>query len=151
MESTGVYWIALYELLVERDFEVLLVDARRVQNVPGCKTDVLDCQWLQELHTYGLLRNSFRPTNEIRMMRNYWRQRNDLVRSAGRHIQRIQKVLTQMNVQLANVISDVSGLTGQTIVRAILAGERDPVKLAELSHSGIRASRDEVAKSLEGN
>jgi transposase len=130
MQSTGVYWIPAYDILEEAGVEVYLVNARDTKNLPGKKTDVQESQWVMKLHTYGLLRNSFRPTQEIRMMRNYWRQRNDLIRAAGRHIQRMQKVLTQMNVQLANVISDLSGLTGQTIVKAILAGERDPHELA---------------------
>src|SRR5437667_827378 len=104
-----------------------------------------------KLHTYGLLRNSFRPSQEIRTMRTYWRQRNDLVRSAGRHIQRMQKALTQMNIQLANVLSDVSGMTGQAIVKAILAGERDPYELAALRNWRVKASEAEIARSLEGN
>ena len=104
-----------------------------------------------KLHTYGLLRNSFRPCQEIRRMRTYWRQRNDLVRAAGRHIQRMQKALTQMNLQLANVLSDVSGLTGQAIIKAILAGERDPYQLAALRNWRVKASEEESARSLEGN
>ena len=151
MQSTGVYWIPVYDILEEAGFEVYLVNARDTKNLPGKKTDVQESQWLMKLHTYGLLRNSFRPTNEIRMMRNYWRQRNDLVRSAGRHIQRIQKVLTQMNVQLANVISDVSGLTGQAIIKAILDGERDPWQLAAYRDPRVKSSEEEIAQSLEGN
>src|SRR2546428_5497648 len=130
MQSTGVYWIAVFDILEEAGFEVYLVNARETKNLPGRKSDVQESQWLMKLHTYGLLRNSFRPSQEVRTLRTYWRQRNDLVRSAGRHIQRIQKALTQMNIQLANVLSDVSGMTGQAIVKAILAGERDPHKLA---------------------
>jgi len=151
MQSTGVYWIPLYEILEARGFEVYLVNARHTKNLPGRKSDVQESQWLLKLHTYGLLNNSFQPTAEIRIARTYWRQRAEHVRGASTCIQRMQKVLTQMNVQLANVISDLSGLTGQTIVRAILAGERDPKKLAELSHPQIRASREEIARSLEGN
>jgi len=151
MQSTGVYWIPLYEILEEHGFEVYLVNARHTRNLPGRKSDVQESQWLLKLHTYGLLNNSFRPTAEIRVARTYWRQRAEHVHGASTCIQRMQKVLTQMNVQLANVISDLSGLTGQTIVRAILGGERDPRKLAELSHPQIRASRPEIAKSLEGN
>jgi transposase len=151
MQSTGVYWIPLYEILEERGFEVYLVNARHTKNLPGRKSDVQESQWLLKLYTYGLLNNSFQPTAEIRVARTYWRQRSEHVRAASTCIQRMQKALTQMNVQLANVISDLSGLTGQTIVRAILAGERDPKKLAELSHRQIRASREEIAKSLEGN
>jgi transposase len=110
MQSTGVYWIPVYDILEEANLEVYLVNARDTKNLPGKKSDVQESQWLMKLHTYGLLRNSFWPSQEIRRMRNYWRQRNDLIRSASRHIQRIQKVLTEMNVQLANVISDISGL-----------------------------------------
>jgi len=126
MQSTGVYWIAVYDILEQAGLEVYLVNARETKNLPGRKSDVQESQWLMKLHTYGLLRNSFRPSQEIRTMRTYWRQRNDLVRAAGRHIQRIQKALTQMNLQLANVLSDLSGVTGQAIIKAILAGERDP-------------------------
>lgn len=129
MQSTGVYWIPLYEILEERGFTVYLVNARHTKNLPGRKSDVQESQWLLKLHTYGLLNNSFQPTAEIRVARTYWRQRGEHVRGASTCVQRMQKVLTQMNVQLANVISDLSGLTGQTIVRAILAGERDPKKL----------------------
>lgn len=151
MQSTGVYWIPLYDVLEERGFEVYLVNARHTKNLPGRKSDVQECQWLLKLHTYGLLNNSFQPTAEIRVLRTYWRQRAEHVRAAATCIQRMQKALTQMNLQLANVISDVSGLSGQKIVRAILAGERNPEKLAELTDPHIRASRAEVAKSLEGN
>ena len=105
----------------------------------------------EAVHTYGLLRNSFRPSQEIRTMRTYWRQRNDLVQSASRHIQRMQTVLTQMNIQLANVLSDVSGMTGQTIIKAILAGERDPQKLAAFRDHLVKSSEEEIARSLEGN
>src|ERR1700675_1860843 len=151
MQSTGVYWIPLYEILEERGLEVYLVNARHTKNLPGRKSDVQESQWLLKLHTHGLLNNSFQPTAEIRVARTYWRQRAEHVHGASTCIQRMQKVLTQMNVQLANVISDLSGVTGQHIVRAILKGERDPRKLAELSHPQIRASRPEIAKSLEGN
>ncbi len=128
-----------------------LVNARDTKNLPGRKSDVQESQWLMKLHTYGLLRNSFRPPQEIRTLRTYWRQRNDLVRSAGRHIQRTQKVLTQMNIQLANVLSDVSGVTGQAIIKAILAGERDPQELAAFRDSRVKASQEEIARSQEGN
>ena len=151
MQSTGVYWIPLYDILEERGFRVFLVNARYTKNLPGRKTDVQESQWLLKLHTYGLLNNSFQPVSEIRVLRTYWRQRGDHVRGAAACIQRMQKSLTQMNVQLANVISDISGLTGQAIVRAILAGEHDPEKLAALSHPRIQADRKEIAKSLEGN
>jgi transposase len=151
MQSTGVYWIPLYEILEDRGFEVYLVNARHTKNLPGRKSDVQESQWLLKLHTYGLLSNSFQPPAEIRVLRTYWRQRGEHVAGAAICILRMQKVLTQMNVQLANVISDISGLTGQAIIRAILNGERDPLKLAELSDWRVHASQEEIAKSLEGN
>src|SRR5215468_3925960 len=151
MQSTGVYWIAVYDTLEAAGLEVYLVNARDTKNLPGRKSDVQESQWLMKLHTYGLLRNSFRPSQEVRTMRTYWRQRNDLVRAAASHIQRMQKALTQMNVQLANVLSDVSGATGQAIIKAILAGERDPHKLAALRDPRVRASEEQIAQSLEGN
>ena len=150
MQSTGVYWIPLYEILDARGLEVYLVNARHTKNLPGRKSDVQESQWLLKLHTYGLLRNSFHPPTAIRVVRTYWRQRGDHVHAVSTCIQRMQKALTQMNIQLANVISDLSGWTGQRIVRAILAGERDPDTLAALSHPGIHATRDTIAKSLEG-
>jgi hypothetical protein len=150
MQSTGVYWIPLYEILDARGLEVYLVNARHTKNLPGRKSDVQESQWLLKLHTYGLLRNSFHPTADIRVTRTYWRQRADHVRAISSGIQRMQKALTQMNIQLANVISDLSGWTGMRIVRAILAGERDPQALAALSHPGIHATRETIAKSLEG-
>ncbi len=151
MQSTGVYWIAVYDILEAAALEVFLVNARDTKNLPGRKSDVQESQWLMKLHTYGLLRNSFRPTQEIRTMRTYWRQRNDLVQSAGRHIQRMQKVLTQMNIQLANVLTDISGVTGQAIIKAILDGERDPHKLAELRDPRVKANQEQIAQHLEGN
>jgi transposase len=150
LQSTGVYWIPVYDILEEAGLEVYLVNARDTK-LPGRKSDVQESQWLMKLHTYGLLRNSFRPPQEIRTMRTYWRQRNDLVRSAGRYIQRIQKALTQMNLQLANVLTDVSGATGQAIIKAILAGERDPRKLAAFRDKRVKASEEEIARGLEGN
>ena len=151
LQSTGVYWIPLYDILEERGFEVYLVNARHTKNLPGRKSDVQESQWLLKLHTYGLLNNSFQPTSEIRVLRTYWRQRAEHVHGVTTCIQRMQKAFTQMNLQLANVISDLSGVTGQMIVRAIVAGERDPWKLAKLSDPRIRASQEEIAKSLEGN
>lgn len=151
MESTGVYWIPLYELLESRGFTVLLVNARHVKNVSGRKSDVLDCQWLQQLLTYGLLRGAFRPADQVCVLRALWRQRGMLLRTQGRHVQHMQKALTQMNIQLANVIADVVGETGQKILRAIAAGERDGQVLAGLKNVRIRASDDEIAKSLQGN
>jgi len=151
MQSTGVYWVAVYDILEQAGLEVYLVNARDTKNLPGRKSDVQESQWLMKLHTYGLLRNSFRPSQEIRVMRTYWRQRNDLVHSAGRHILRMQKALTQMNLQLANVLSDISGATGQAIIKAILAGERDSHKLAEFRDFRVKASEEQIAQSLEGN
>jgi transposase len=151
LQSTGVYWIPLYDILEERGFEVYLVNARHTKNLPGRKSDVQESQWLLKLHTYGLLNNSFYPPSAIRTLRTYWRQRAEHVEGAATCILRMQKALTQMNLQLANVISDLSGVTGQKIVRAIVAGERDPRKLAELRDARIQASQEEIAKSLEGN
>jgi len=151
MESTGVYWIPLFELLESRGFTVLLVNARHVKNVSGRKSDVLDCQWLQQLMTYGLLSGAFRPAEQVCVLRSLWRQRGMLLRSQGRHVQHMQKALTQMNVQLANVIADVVGETGQKILRAIVAGERDGQVLGAMKNARIRASVEEIAKSLQGN
>jgi transposase len=151
MESTGVYWIALFELLDARGFKVLLVNARHVKNVSGRKSDVLDCQWLQQLMSYGLLRGAFRPADEVCALRSLSRQREMLLGGQARHVQHVQKALTQMNIQLANVISDVAGETGQKILRAIVAGERDGQALAAMKNARIRASADEIAKSLQGN
>ncbi len=151
MESTGVYWIPLFELLDARGFTVLLVNARHVKNVSGRKSDVLDCQWLQQLMSFGLLRGAFRPAEQVCVLRSLSRQRTMLLRSQGRFVQHMQKALTQMNIQLANVISDVVGETGQKILRAIVAGERDGLALAKLRNARIRASEDEIAKSLQGS
>jgi len=151
MESTGVYWIPLFELLESRGFKVFLVNARHVKNVSGRKSDVLDCQWLQQLMTYGLLRGAFRPTEDVCVLRALWRQRGMLLRGQGRQVQHMQKALAQMNVQLANVISDVVGETGQKILRAIVAGERDGQVLAAMKNARIRATAAEIAKSLQGN
>ena len=151
MQSTGVYWMPVYEILVQRGFEVFLVNARHTGNLPGRKSDVQECQWLMKLHTFGLLNNSFRPAAEICVLRTYWRQRDEHVKSASATIQGMQKVLTEMNVQIANVISDISGTTGMAILKAILAGERDRSRLAKLADPRIKAGKEEIAKSLEGN
>lgn len=151
MESTGVYWIPLFELLESRGFTVLLVNARHVKNVSGRKSDVLDCQWLQQLMTYGLLKGAFRPSEAVCVLRALMRQRGMLLRSQGRHVQHMQKALTQMNIQLTNVISDIVGETGQKILRAIVKGERDPEVLAAMKNKRIRASLSEIRKSLQGN
>ena len=151
MESTGVYWIPLFGVLEERGFEVMLVDPRRIKNVSGRKTDVLDCQWLQQLHTYGLLSGAFRPEADIRRLRSYLRQRAMLVQYASHHIQHMQKALTQMNVKLQHVISHITGNTGMLIIEAIVSGERDPRQLAKLRDGRIRADEETIAKSLRGH
>src|SRR5712692_2043354 len=151
MQSTGVYWVAVQEVLEDEGLEVYLVNARGTKNLPGRKSDVQECRWLMKLHTYGLLRNSFHPPEQIRAVRTIWRQRDRLVKEAGREVQQMQKALTSMNVQLANAISDVSGFTGQAIIRAILRGERDPQQLAKLRDYRVAASEAEIAHSLEGN
>ncbi len=151
MESTGVYWIPLFGVLEERGFQVMLVDPRRIKNVPGRKTDVRDCQWLQQLHTYGLLSGAFRPDGEIRRLRSYLRQRAMLVGYAAQHIQHMQKALTQMNVKLHHVIRDITGKTGMDIMEAIVGGQRDPRKLARLRDRRIKADEATIAKSLRGH
>jgi transposase len=151
MQATGVYWVALYQILEDYGLQVNVVNARHTKTLPGRKTDVLECQWLQKLHTFGLLNNSFRPTEEIRILRTYLRQRENLVAATSTCIQHMQKVLTQMNVQLANVISDISGVTGMTILRAIVAGKRDPDELASLKDCRIRATQKQIAQSLQGD
>ena len=151
MESTGVYWIPLFELLESRGFKVFLVNARHVKNVSGRKSDVLDCQWLQQLMTYGLLAGAFRPAEEVCVLRALWRQRGMLLKTQARSVQHMQKALAQMNIQLANVISDVAGETGLKIIRAILTGERDGHVLAALRNARIQASPEEIAKSLQGS
>ena len=151
MESTGVYWIPLFGVLEERGFQVMLVDPRRIKNVPGRKTDVLDCQWLQQLHTYGLLSGAFRPDGDIRRLRSYLRQRVMLVQYASHHIQHMQKALTQMNVKLHHVISNITGKTGTEIMEAIVGGQRDPRQLAQLRDPRIKADEATIAKSLQGH
>lgn len=151
MESTGVYWIPLYELLEARGFEVKLVDARHVKNVSGRKTDVLDCQWLQQLHTYGLLQGAFRPDEQTCALRAYLRQRSMLIQQASAHIQHMQKALSQMNLQLHNVISDITGDTGMRIIRAIVAGEQNPKLLANYRDRRCKNSLETIEKSLTGH
>ena len=151
MESTGVYWILLFGVLEERGFRVMLVDPRRIKNVPGRKSDVVDCQWLQQLHTYGLLSGAFRPGGDIRRLRSYLRQRAMLVEYASHHIQHMHKALTQMNVKLQHVIRDITGKTGMDIIEAIVVGERDPRKLARLRDRRIKADEATIAKSLQGH
>lgn len=150
MESTGVYWIPLFDLLQARGFEVRLVNPRHLKNVPGRKTDVIDCQWIQQLHTYGLLQGSFRPDAEICVLRSYLRQRDTLVQYRSSHVQHMQKALDQMNIKLHKVISHLTGVTGLRIVRAILDGERDPKTLARLRHGRCKQPERVVAQALEG-
>jgi hypothetical protein len=151
MESTGVFWIPVFQILEQRGFEVCLVNARHVKNVPGRKTDVSDCQWLQYLHSVGLLQASFRPAQRVCALRSLLRHRDSLVQTASTYAQRIQKALDQMNLQLHHVISDITGVSGVTILDAILDGERDPLKLASLRDYRIKASEETVAKSLVGD
>ena len=151
MESTGVYWIPLFGVLEERGFQVKLVVPRRIKNVPGRKTDVLDCQWLQQLHTYGLLSVAFRPDGEIRRLRSYLWQRAMLVKYASHHVQHMQKALTQMNLKLHHVISDITGKTGMDIIEDIVRGERSSRRLAQLRDPRIKAHEKTIAKSLQGH
>jgi transposase len=152
MESTGIYWIPLFELLESRGFAVLLVEPRQSRHAPGRpKSDVLDCQWLQRLHSYGLLSGSFRPAEQIVVLRSYLRQRQMLIRYSGQHVQHMQKSLEQMNVKLTEVVSDVSGVTGMAIIRAILNGERNPLDLAKLRNEKCKRTQAEIARALYGN
>jgi len=151
LESTGVYWIPLFELLEVRGFEVLLVDPQQVQKIRGRpKSDVYDCQWIQRLHTFGLLASAFRPADQVCVLRSYLRQRAMLLTYAGQHIQHMQKALTQMNIKLQHVVSDLTGVTGMALIRAILAGERDPVTLARLRDYRCKHSEEPIAKALYG-
>jgi transposase len=151
MESTGVYWIPAYEVLDQRGFEVFLVNARATRQVSGRKSDVLDCQWIWELMSHGLLRGAFRPADKVCTLRAAVRQRATKVADQARCVAHMQKALVQMNVQLDQVVSDLTGKTGLTIVRAIVAGERDPGQLAKLRDHRVRASEQTIARSLRGN
>jgi transposase len=151
MESTGVYWIPAFEILDQRGFEVVLVNARDAKHVPGRKTDISDAQWLQRLHEYGLLRASFRPREEVVTLRAYLRQRERLLDFAASHIQHMQKALMQMNLQLHHVVADVTGVTGMAIIRAIVAGERDSAALASLRDPRCRAPVETIQQALTGN
>ena len=150
MEATGVYWIPIFELLEARGFQVLLVNARHVKNVPGRKSDVADCEWLRDLHSVGLLRGSFRPPDEIVALRTYLRHRQTLIETASAAIQRMQKALVQMNLQLALVVSDITGVTGLRIVRDIIAGRRDPAQLAQHRDPRCRATAADLVAALTG-
>ena len=151
MEFTGVYWIAAYEILEQHGFEVILVNARYAKNVPGRKTDVSDAAWLRQLHSYGLLRGSFRPNAEIATLRAYLRQRERLVEYAAAHIQHMQKALMEMNLQLHHVVSDITGATGMRIIRAIVAGERNPDVLTTYRDVRCHASIETIRAALVGN
>ncbi len=151
MESTGIYWIPVYQVLVSAGLDVKLVNARHLKNVPGRKTDVLDCQWIQRLHSYGLLAGAFLPDKITSELRAYLRQRENLKKMAGMHVQHMQKALHQMNLLLHNVVADITGKTGMTIIKAIIGGERDGRKLAKHRDKRCRRTEKEIAKSLEGN
>ncbi|MBD3626483.1 IS110 family transposase [Cyclobacterium sp.] len=151
MESTGVYWLQLFLILEEYGFEVFLVNAQHIKNVSGRKTDVLDCQWIQQLHSYGLLSASFQPEDMIRTLRGYMRHRKNLTQDYSTQVLRMQKAFEQLNVKLHNVITDITGKSGQLIIRAILAGERDAETLASLASDRVKAKKEDIILSLEGN
>jgi transposase len=152
MESTGVYWIPLYELLASQGLDVILVDPRQTKHAPGRpKSDVLDCQWIRRLHSYGLLTASFRPADEVVVWRGFQRQREMLVRYAAQHVQHLQKALEEMNVKLTEVVSDIVGQTGMKIIKDIVRGQRDPLKLAKHRHERCKATEAEIAAALHGN
>jgi transposase len=151
MESTGVYWIPVCQILESKGIEVVLVNARHAKNVSGRKTDMLDCQWIRILHSYGLLAASFRPAADIGVLRSYMRHRQMLVEYAAAHIQHMQKAMTEMNLQLHHVISDITGATGMRITRAIVAGERDRQRLAAMKDVRTKADQNTIAKALEGD
>ena len=151
LQSTGVYWMPVFEMLEQHGLEVYLVNAQHTKNVPGRKSDIQECQWLLKLHACGLLNNSFQPTDEIRIARTLWRHRGNLVAEAASAIQRVQKAWIEMNVPLSDVLSDLSGMSGRAILNAILQGERAPEQLAALVQAGVQATPEDIAKSLEGN
>src|SRR5579872_1296046 len=151
MESTGVYWIAAFEILEARGLEVYLVNARHIKNVPGRKSDYADCQWIQKLHTLGMLRASFRPDADMRSLRTYLRHRAQLIQHRAPHVLHMQKALQQMNIQLPQVLTDTTGETGMAILRAIAAGERDSVKLAQLREPKCKFPEETFAKALTGD
>ena len=151
MESTGVYWIPVFQILEASGFEVIMVNARHIKNVPGRKTDVKDAQWIQQLHSYGLLSGSFRPNDQICELRTFTRQRDRLIKSAATHVNRMQKALNEMNIQLHHVISDITGVTGMNIIKSIIDGERDPHKLAQFRNANIKSDEKTIIKALEGD
>src|SRR5674476_861552 len=151
MEATGVYWNILYEMLEETGIDVWLVDGRQTKQVPGRKTDVKDCQWIQQLHSYGLLNRCFVAESDVKELRIYQRLREDQIRSASMHINHMQKALTEMNIRLTEVLDQIHGVSGLAIIEAILKGERDKEKLLRLCHSKIiKNKKDEVLKALNG-
>jgi hypothetical protein len=150
MESTGVYWVALYQVLESRGIAVVVANARDVKHVPGRKSDVIDARWLQQLHAYGLLRGSFHPPADIAALRAYMRQRQRLLDYAGSHIQHMQKALVQMNIQLHHVVADITGKTGMGIVRAIVEGVHDPLLLAAHRDRRCKASEETIRAALQG-
>lgn len=151
MESTGIYWVQLYLILEDYGFDVFLVNARHIKNVTGRKSDVLDCQWIQQLHSFGLLNKSFQPNNQIRELRAYMRHRKSMTEAYATQIQLMQKAFEQMNIKLHNVLTDITGKSGQLIIKAILSGERDPEVMARLADKQVKASKEEIKKSLTGN
>lgn len=151
MESTGVYWIPVYQILEQKGFEVLLVNARHIKNVPGRKTDVQDCQWIQELHTFGLLRGSFRPSDDICVLRSFIRQRTRLLQNSSQHILRMQKALTEMNLHLHKAISNIMGVAGKQIIEAIINGEHNPEELAKFRNKRLKCSYQELKDALTGD
>lgn len=151
MESTGSYWIPVFEMLEQAGFEVNLVDAHHVKNIRGRKSDVIDCQWLQQLHSYGLLAAAFRPEDQIVELRSYLRQRSMLIESAAIHVNRMQKAMVQMNIHLQNAISDITGITGMAIIRAILAGQTNPKELAKMRDPRCKQPTKVIESSLQGN
>ena len=150
MESTGIYWIPLFEVLELRGFQCCLISSRSIKRLPGRKSDVLDCQWIQTLHSYGLLQSSFRPEADLVSLRTLLRHRNQLIRQRSPHIQHMQKAMLQMNIQLSQALSDVTGETGLKIIRAIVAGERDPHQLATLRNPRCKKDENEIATTLTG-
>ena len=151
MESTSVYWIPLYQILEQRGFKVYLVNAHSLKSVPGRKSDVSDCQWIQYLHSVGLLSASFRPPDAICAVRSLWRHRASLLQMASEHTLHMQKALSQMNLQIHHVLSDITGVSGQAILDAVLAGERDPMHLAQLCHAFVKTPHETIAKALVGD
>jgi transposase len=151
MEATGVLWMPVYELLASRGFKVALVDGRAAKALPGRKSDVKDCQWVRDLHSCGLLCPCLVPEAEILVLRNYWRQRQRHIEQCSEQVQLMQKAMEQMNIQLHRVLSDISGVSGMRMVRAILQGVRDPSTLADMAHPRVKADRKKIEASLQGN